>query len=180
MKVLYDLFPLLLFFIAYKFFGIYAATGVAIAASLIQLAYTWYSKKRVEFMQVTTTVLIVVFGSMTLYLHNPIFVKWKPSIINWILAAIFFLSHHFGGKPMVQRVLEEQVRMATPNWIKLSWSWITFFIVIGVANSYVIYHYTTDQWVNFKVFGLTGFSLIFAVYQATFITKHAEILTQEK
>lgn len=180
MKVLYDLFPLLLFFITYKFFGIYAATAVAIVASTLQLAYTWHKKKRIEFMQVTTTVLIVVFGGLTLYLHDVMFIKWKPSIINWVLASVFFISHYVGDKPMIKRILEEKISMPNEKWVKLSWIWIQFFMLVGAANCYVIYHFSTDQWVSFKVFGLTFFAIIFGIYQANFISKNATFIPANK
>jgi len=173
MKILYDLFPILLFFIAYKFFDIYVATAVAISAALLQLVITWFTRRGMDYLQLTTSVLIIVFGSMTLYFHNPLFIKLKPSIINWVLAIIFFGSHYFGKKPIVQQVLEGSVKMYPQHWLALSWRWILFFLAIGFANLYAFSHYTTDQWVNFKVFGLSIASIAFCIYQAYFIHKHS-------
>lgn len=178
MKLLYDLFPVLLFFIAYKFFGIYIATGVAIAASLLQIAYSALRKK-LEIMQIITGVIIVIFGTLTIALHNPIFIKWKPSIINWMFAIVFYVSKFFGDKTLLERIVGDKVNMPAIAWKKLNLMWIAFFFLTAVANIIVVYTFSTDIWVNFKVFGLMGLTFIFVFWQAFFISKNGTFIEEK-
>lgn len=172
MKMLYDLFPLLLFFAAYKFFGIYTATAVAIVASVLQLGFTWYKTKKFEIMQVITCVMIVVFGGLTLFLHNDMFIKWKPSVINWLFALVFLGTQLFGKKSLIEYLLADKVSMPKQVWRNLNYMWVGFFSFVGFANLYVVYHFSTDQWVNFKVFGVLGLTIAFGIMQAMYIAKH--------
>lgn len=179
MRMLYDLFPLLLFFVAYKFFDIYVATGVAIAASLAQVFYHRIRFKKFELMQVITCVIILVFGTMTLLLHNVIFIKWKPSVINWLFALVFFGTSFFGKKSLIKIILGDKVTMPEPVWQRLNSMWITFFLFVGFANLFVIYHFDTDAWVNFKVFGILGLTIVFGIIQAVYISRHAKFAAEE-
>lgn len=172
MKMIYDLFPLLLFFAAYKFFGIYTATAVAIVASVLQLGFTWYKTKKFEIMQVITCVMIVVFGGLTLILHNDLFIKWKPSVINWLFALVFLGTQLFGKKSLIEYLLADKVTMPKQVWRNLNYMWVGFFSFVGFANLYVVYHFSTDQWVNFKVFGVLGLTIAFGIMQAMYIAKH--------
>lgn len=175
MNIFFDLFPLLLFFLAYKFMGIYAATGVAIVASLIQVIYTRLKHKKFELIQVVTCVMILVFGGMTLLLHNPVFIKWKPTMINWILAIIFIGAQIFYKQPLLQHLLKNKVTAEIKVWNTLNMMWIGFFIVAGALNLFVAYTFDTDTWVNFKVFGMLGLTLVFGIIQAIYLSKHAHI-----
>lgn len=175
MNIFFDLFPLLFFFLAYKFMGIYAATAVAMVASLIQVSYTRIKYKKFELIQVVTCAMIFIFGGMTLILHNPIFIKWKPTIINWILALIFIGAQLFYKQPLLQHLLKNKVSAKQYVWCKLNSMWIIFFILIGAVNLFVAYTFDTDTWVNFKVFGVLGLTLIFGIIQAVYLSKHAEI-----
>jgi intracellular septation protein len=175
MNIFFDLFPLLLFFAAYKFMGIYAATCVAIVASLLQVMYTRIRYKKFELIQVVTCVMILVFGGMTLALHNPIFIKWKPTMINWILALVFLGSQLFNKQPLLQHLLKNKVTAESHVWRALSYMWIVFFIIVGALNLIVAYSFDMDTWVNFKVFGMLGLTLVFGIIQAFYLSKHAKI-----
>lgn len=174
MKLLFDLFPVILFFIAYKMYGIYTATAVIIVASALQIGYVYLRHKRVEKMHVITFALILVLGGLTLVLQDEAFIKWKPTIVNWGFALVFLGSHYIGQKPIVERMMGQAIRLPAQIWIRLSWLWIGFFILSGVVNLYVAYQYDTDTWVNFKLFGLMGMTLVFIVLQGLYISRYME------
>jgi intracellular septation protein len=187
MKFLYDLFPLLLFFAAFKFYDIYAATAVAIAASFAQVGYFWFRHHRVETMHVVTLAVIAVFGGLTLLLHDDTFIKWKPTLVYWILGALVLASQWFGSKTIVERMMSAQIALPVPVWKRLNLSWGVFFAALGALNIYVAFYYGLDLdaetrqgiWVNFKVFGLLGITLLFVVVQAFFMTKHMQDKPEE-
>lgn len=172
MKLLIDFFPIVLFFAAYKIYGIYIATGVAIAAAIVQVAYYWFKHHRVETMNLITLILIVVLGGATLLLHDEWFIKWKPTALNWVLALAFLLTQFIGKKPLVQRMLGSNITLPKPIWLRLNISWVIFFILTGAANLYVAYSFDTNTWVNFKLFGLMGLTLVFIVAQAIYMAPH--------
>lgn len=182
MKILFDFFPLLLFFGAYKFYDIYVATFVAIAASLIQVAWVWRTKKHFEPTHVVTLAVIVVFGGMTLLLRDDTFIKWKPTIVDWLFSVIIFGSHFFGKQTILQRLLGKQIRLPKYIWRNVNISWGLFFLFIGGLNLYVAFYFRTDLaadirtdfWVNFKVFGLLALTLVFTVIQMALIARHIE------
>jgi len=142
MKLLIDFFPVILFFVAYKLAGIYVATGVAIAASALQVGWFWIRHHKVENMHLVTLVLLVVFGGLTIALHDPIFVMWKPTIVNWLFAVAFLGSPLIGGKPLVERMMSHAVDVPSPIWTRLNLAWGLFFVLVGVANLYVVYVYS--------------------------------------
>ncbi len=172
MQILYDFFPILIFFIVYKFFGIYAATASAIIASFAQMVIFWIKHRKFEKLQVITFLLITVLGFTTIILHNPIFIKWKPTAINWVFALVFLSSHFIGKKTIVQYVMDKKITLPNEVWVKLNFSWVIFFIFVGALNLYVIYHYSTNAWVNFKLFGLLSISLVFALCQGIYLGRH--------
>ena len=182
MKFLYDLFPLLLFFAAFKYYDIYTATAVAIVASFVQVGLFWLKHRRFETMQVVTLGVIAVFGGMTLLLHDDTFIKWKPTLVYWILAILLFGSQWFGKKTAIERMLGAQIVVPDIIWKRLNLSWGFFFALLGVLNIYVAFYYGLDQdaetrrniWVNFKVFGLLGITLVFTMVQAFVMAKHIE------
>ncbi len=175
MKLLADFFPILLFFVAYKFFGIYIATVVAIGVAFLQLAYTGLRYRRLETMQVVTLVLLVVLGGATLWLHDDMFIKWKPTVINWLFGAAFLASEFVGKQPIIQRMMGGHVELPKAIWTKLNLSWVFFFTAMGFINLYVIYHFSTDIWVDFKLFGMLGLTILFVILQALYLAKHAKI-----
>jgi intracellular septation protein len=171
MKLLFDLFPVILFFIAFKTYDIYIATAVAIAASVIQISFVYFKNKKIDKMHIITLSLIIILGGATLILHDETFIKWKPSIVNWGFALAFFASHFIGKKPIIRRMLDEAIQLPSHAWNMLSNMWIVFFIFSGVANIYVAYNYDTDTWVNFKLFGLMGLTLVFIIIQGIYISR---------
>jgi len=172
MKLLFDFLPILLFFIAYKLYDIYIATLVAIVASLLQVLYFWLQHRRIEPMHLVTLLLIVVLGGATLWLQDERFIKWKPTLVNWLFALVFIGSHWIGDKPLVQRMLGSQLVLPAVIWQRLNLAWIAFFILSGVANLYVMSYFDTDIWVNFKLFGLLGMTVAFIIVQALWLARY--------
>ncbi len=181
MKFLYDLFPLLLFFAAFKFYDIYVATAVAIVASFVQVAVFWLKHRRFETMHLVTLGVIAVFGGLTLALHNDTFIKWKPTLVYWILGALT-LGSHLNRRTLIQRMLGTHVALPDTVWRRLNFVWGLFFAFLGALNLYVAFYYGLDldeaartaTWVNFKVFGLMGLTLAFVVVQAFYLARHVQ------
>ena len=174
MKFLYDFFPILLFFVAYKAFDIYVATGVAIAAAAVQTLVFRVRHGRFEKMHLITFFLLLVFGGLTLFLHDPLFIKWKPTVINWLFAVVFLGSHWIGDRPLVERMMGHAIKADRPVWMRLSWMWIAFFTGIGLVNLYVAYNFSEETWVNFKLFGMLGITLAFVVGQAFYLSRYVD------
>lgn len=174
MKLLFDLFPVVLFFIAYKMYDIYTATAVIIVATIVQVAYVYAKNRRVEKIHIITLVLILVLGGLTLVLQNEAFIKWKPTIVNWGFALVFLGSHYIGKKPIIRRMMDSAISLPDLIWIRLSIMWIAFFILSGVVNLYVAFNYDTDTWVDFKLFGLMGMTLVFIIIQGFYISRYLE------
>lgn len=171
MKFLFDLLPVLLFFAAYKLAGIYAATAIAIVATLAQIGWVRWRHGRVDKMLVASGVLIVVFGGMTLFLHDPTFIKWKPTVLYWLFAVVLAGGALFGRNP-IRAMLAEQITLPEPVWARLNLSWIAFFAIMGIANLYVAYAFSEETWVNFKLFGGMGAMLAFVLVQGLLISRH--------
>jgi len=172
MKFFTDFFPVLLFFIVFKFFGIYPATAAAIIAATASVAYSYFAHKKVDGLQWVTLIIITILGGATLLLHNELFIKWKPTVIEWAFALAFLGSGYFGKQNLTQRILSEQVTLPKQLWHRLNLSWVWFFTIMGALNIYVLYHYNTNTWVNFKMFGLLGCTITFVIGQTFFIAKH--------
>lgn len=174
MKLLADFFPIILFFVAYKLYDIYIATATAIGASVLQVGIHWYKHRNFDRMQIITLALIVVLGSATLLLHEEIYIKWKPSILNWLFGLLFLGSHFIGEKPLIRRLMEKNITLPGNIWSRLNASWAIFFTAMGFINLYVVYHFSTDTWVNFKLFGILGLTIVFVVIQAIYLTRHVD------
>lgn len=174
MKLLFDFFPIVLFFIIYKFFGIYNATAVAMIASVTQVVLYRLTFQKYEKMHLISLMIIMVLGGATLFFHNPWFIKWKPTGIYWLSALVFFGSGFIGSKPLIQKMMEANVQLTDKIWLRLNTAWAIFFIIMGALNLYVAYYYDTDAWVNFKLFGGVGFTLLFVLIQAFYLTKHMD------
>jgi intracellular septation protein len=172
MRLLFDFFPILLFFVAYKFYGIYVATAITMAASCLQVAVYWVKHRKFEPLHIITLILVVILGTTTLWLHNELYIKWKPTAIYWFFALFFLVSQFVGKKPVIQRLLGKQVQLPTLVWQKLNISWILFFIIMGTVNIYVLYHFSTNAWVNFKLFGTLAMTVVFMIIQAIYMSKH--------
>lgn len=176
MSFFYEIIPVFLFFIAFKVYGIYVATIVGIVSTLLQVIITRWWMKKWDRKQLITLAIFALFGGMTLYFHNPIFIKWKPTAVFWLFAIVILGSHLFTAKPLIQRMMENAVqeKATVPDsiWKKLNASWALFFICMGVLNLYVAYYYSNDVWVNFKFYGITSALLIFSVLQALYLARH--------
>ncbi|MBE0624275.1 MAG: septation protein A [Burkholderiales bacterium] len=174
MKFLFDLFPVILFFIAFKLQGIYVATGVAIAASFAQIGWLWLRGRKIDTMLWVSLAIIVVFGSATLLLHDETFIKWKPTVLYWLFASVLSVSALVFRKNLIRTMLGEQIQMPDPAWNRLNFSWVGFFACMGILNLYVAFNYPTDTWVNFKLFGGMGLMLAFVIGQGLFLAKYVE------
>lgn len=176
MQLFYEFIPVLLFFLAFKFYNIYVATIVGIVTTFLQVFITRIWLKKWDRKQLITLSVFVLFGGMTLYFHNPIFVKWKPTIVFWIFALVIFASQLFTAKPMMQRlmenVLEEKAIIPAYAWKRMNAMWAFFFLALGGLNLYIAYHFNNDTWVNFKFYGITGALLLFSVLQACYLMRH--------
>ncbi|MCR9191161.1 MAG: septation protein A [Gammaproteobacteria bacterium] len=173
MKLLFDFFPILLFFMAFKFFDIYYATAIAMAASVAQVVFFRLKYQRYEKLHLASMLLILVLGSATLFFHNPWFIKWKPTGIYWLSSLVFLGSNFIGSKPIIQKMMDGNVNLPLKIWKRLNYAWALYFACMGTLNIYVAYNYDTAVWVNFKLFGGAGFMLIFVLLQALYLTKHA-------
>ncbi len=186
MKFLFDLFPLILFFGAFKLYGIYAATLAAIIGSIVQVGMYWLKTRTFEKMHIITLVIILVMGGLTLFLKDDRFIKWKPTILYWIFSTIILGSQIIGKTTVMEKIMGKQIALPSPIWSKVNLSWGLFFLVVGFLNVYVAFYFggsditeqaRTDLWVNFKVFGLMALTLAFGIVQALIIAKH---VTPEK
>lgn len=177
LNFLYEFLPVLLFFIAFKVYGIYVATIVGIVISAIQLAASTAWNKTVDKKQLITLIIFVIFGGLTLYFHNPIFVKWKPTIIFWIFGTVLLVSHFIGKKPLMQRVLEsmleDKIKPPSIVWARLNLAWTAFLILLGAINIYIAYHFSTETWVNFKFYGILGLLFLFNLLQFFYLARHS-------
>lgn len=172
MKLLFDLFPLLLFFGAYKFADLYVATGVAMAASVLQIIWLVVRRKKIEPMHWINLTIIVVFGGATLFLHNDLFIKWKPTVLYWLFAVVLLGGQWLFKKNLMRSMLGAQIQLPDPIWNRLNTAWAIFFAVVGCVNLYVAYNWPTETWVTFKVFGIFGLLLAFVVIQSIYLGKH--------
>lgn len=172
MKLLFDFFPIVLFFIGYKLFGIYTATLIAIIASFVQVIFYRLVYHRFEKMQIISLAIVTVLGGATLFFHDPVFIKWKPTGIYWLAALLFVLSPLLIKRPLIQKIMEKNIQLPTKIWYRLNYLWALFFIIMGSANVYVAYYYSLDAWVNFKLFGCLGLTLLFVFLQAFYLAKH--------
>lgn len=213
MKLLFDFFPVVLFLVTYKLTDIYVATMVIIAASVVQVGVHWLMHRRIEKMHLVSLLLFLVLGGLTLYLRDKRFIMWKPTMINWLFAAAFLATAFVGAKPLIQRMLGSQLDMPDPQWRKLNYAWVLFFIVAGAVNLVFAQRYITAQqalvaqmpqiteeqlteldcsagfdpdivpfcetaqqrestWVNVKVFGLLGLTVLFIIGQTVFLMRH--------
>jgi intracellular septation protein len=185
MKFLIDFFPIAIFFIAFKVFDIYVATAVAIGATLVQIAYLKKVHGRVEIMQWVSLGVIVVFGGATLIFHDNTFIKWKPTVLYWLMASALLIGRLVFKRNLMKSFMGEQLTLPEHAWGVLLISWVSFLSIMGVINLYVAYNYDLDTWVNFKLFGSMGLMMVFAILQGIYLAsyvkdeKSEDPLTQE-
>ncbi|MEI6730200.1 MAG: septation protein A, partial [Pseudomonadota bacterium] len=165
------IFPIAIFFVAYKFFGIRTATFAIIITTLISLAIIYRIEKRIAIAPLVTGIVVTIFGGLTIWFNNEMFLKLKPTIVNLIFSVILIIGY-FMKKGLIKHILGAAFNLSEENWRILSLRWGIFFLAMALLNEYVWRNYTTDIWVNFKVFGLIGITMIFALTQSPFIVKH--------
>ena len=183
MKFLFDFFPLVAFLIAFyipedREQGVYLGVQVMIVATLIQIIAYWLFTRKFEKMHVITLILTVVLGGATLLLKDVRFFKWKPTAVNWIFALVFIGSQFIGKKPIIRRMMDHAISVPDEIWTKLNLAWAGFFIFAGTINLYVAYNFSTEFWVNFKVYGLLGLTFIFAIAQALYMSRFIKELKE--
>lgn len=200
MKFLYDFFPVILFFLVYKLYpglspefvtginavlplaltpgeshdAIFLATAAAILASFVQVGGYWLRRRRFENTHLMSLALISVFGGATLALRDPVFIMWKPTLLNWGLGLALLATHFIGEKPAMERLMGHAVSVPRPVWRRVNLAWIGFFLVTGLANLYVAFHFSEAFWVNFKLFGTMGMTLVFIVAQSLYLARFME------
>jgi intracellular septation protein len=184
-KQFIDFIPLLLFFIVFKLDprtvefagqsielgGIFSATGVLIASSVVVYGTLFAVQKRLEKGQWLTLAACLLFGGMTLAFHSETFLKWKAPVVNWLFALGFAGSHWIGDKLLIQRMMGHAISLPAPVWRNLNLAWIAFFLIAGSANLFVAFTFQSI-WVDFKVFGSLGMTLLFLVGQGIYLSRH--------
>ena len=172
MKFLFDLFPVILFFIAFKFFGIYTATAVAIGATIAQIIYSKLRHGKVDNMLLISGVIITVFGGATLLLKDPTFIQWKPTVLYWLFSLTLLGAQFIFKKNPIRSFMDKQISLPNNVWARLNLAWALLFIALGILNLYVAFNYSQDIWVDFKLFGITGIMFIFIVIQTFVLSKY--------
>ncbi|MEO5763756.1 MAG: septation protein A [Casimicrobiaceae bacterium] len=170
MQLLADYFPLLLFFVAFKWQGIYVATGVAIAASVAQLAW-FHWRGKTSAVHWLSFAIIVIFGGATLLLQDETFIKWKPTVLYLLFGLVLAIGKVAFRRDLLSALIKD-VTLPAGVWTRLTWSWVAFFALMAFANWYVAFHFPLDTWVNFKVWGGIGLFLLFALGQGLVLARY--------
>jgi intracellular septation protein len=171
MQFLADYFPLLLFFVAFKLWDIYVATAVAIVASVVQIAYFRWQRGKVQAVHWLSLAIIATFGGATLLLHDETFIKWKPTVLYWLFAAILGVGRLAFRRNLIAALMKD---MTLPDsiWARVTWMWVAFLLGMGAANLYVASHFSTSAWVNFKVWGAIGLFFLLGVATVASVARH--------
>ena len=201
MKLLFDFLPVILFFGMYKYAEnhkdwaaaaatdwlgfmvlggqvgvkeapVLLATVVVILATAAQIAWLLLRRRKVDAMLWVSLGLVVVLGGATIWFHSETFIKWKPSVLYWVMGVTFWASHTLFNKNLLQVLMGHQIDLPAPVWQRLNFAWVAFFGVMGLLNIYVAYSFSTDTWVNFKLFGGLGLMLLFMVGQGFYLSRH--------
>ena len=206
MKLLFDLLPVILFFAAFKLAGAYPqqslalagttlgwmigdgsvpadqapillATAVAIVASLLQVGLLLARGRKVDTMLWVSLAVIVVFGGATIWFHDETFIKWKPSILYWLFGATLLGGQLIWKRNLLQSLLGTQLEVPAAVWQRMLWAWIVFFALMGAVNLAVAFTVSTDTWVNFKLFGLFGLTMVFTLGIGVYLARHMKEAT---
>ena len=200
MKFLFDLFPVIVFFAAYKFAGggdkgggctvtpdtpitqdpILLATGLAILATLLQVSWLLVRRKKVDGMLWVSLVIVTLFGGATLVFRDPTFIQWKPTILYWAFSLVFLASPFFLGKTLIQTMLQDKISLPEKIWGRLNASWILFFLFMGAVNLAAVHNLSCNAWVNFKFYGFTALMLAFVFAQSVMLAKHVEATEESR
>ena len=176
MQLLFDFLPVIAFFVAYMLTkNIFVATGVIIAATVVQVVVYWFWKRRVNPLHLVSAGLILVLGTLTIALRNPLFIMWKVTVVNWLFAAAFIASQWmFGGRPIIQRLLTStgsQLELEAAQWRRLNLAWATFFVFLGTVNLIIFQYFEEQTWVYFKMYGVLGLTAVFVLLQGLWIVR---------
>lgn len=201
MKFLFDLFPVILFFGVFKWgegnaqaaqavgqqylsglvsggevtlaqAPILLATAIAIVATIVQIGWLLLRGKKVDTTLWLSLAIIVVFGGATIHFHNETFIKWKPTVLYWCFATALLFSQIVLKKNLIRTMMEKQMSLPDGIWRRVNLSWVVFFLTMGLLNLYVAFNFSTDSWVNFKLFGSMGLMLVFIVVQSLMLSKY--------
>jgi intracellular septation protein len=172
MQVLVDFLPVIIFFVAYKLYGMYVATAAIMISMTVQIGLQWIIKRTVNKMLLASGVLVLIFGAITIALRNPLFIQWKPTIVNWLFAIAFLGSRYIGPKTLSQRMMEHAIELPATMWRRLNLMWAGNFTFLGLANIYVVYNFSEATWVNFKLYGMLGLTLLMALIQGIWIARY--------
>lgn len=173
MAFLFDFFPVLLFFAIYKWQGFFVATAVFMVAAVMQIGLYWLKHRQFKQMHLISTALVLVFGGLTLWLQDEQFLKWKVTAVYILFAIGFGLIARFGERrTVVERLMGEELKLPPQAWQKLNGLWIGFFLLLALLNLYIMFNFDTDTWVNFKLYGVMGMTLLFAIVQGIYIMRH--------
>ncbi len=182
-KLLFDFLPIAIFFAVYKYSGdIITATAILIPATIAQVLYVYWRTGKVEKMLLVTLALVVILGGATVIFENKAFLQWKPTVVNWLFGVAFLGSEFIGQKNILKRMMGSQIELPIAIWRRLNLMWVTFFIFIGAVNLYVAFsgHYSEAQWVNFKLFGMLGMTLVFVILQGFYLARHMDPIPLEE
>ncbi|MCH8621699.1 septation protein A [Undibacterium sp. TS12] len=203
MKFLFDMFPVLLFFITFKWgernvttaqslvsdylsgivsggattaelAPILLATAVTLVASILQIGYLLVSRKKVDAMLWISFIIIMVFGGATLYFQSEAFIKWKPTVLYWCYCGAFALAQFVFRTNLIQAAMGSQIKLPAPVWTRLSYAWMIYFLAMGIINLYVAYNFSTDTWANFKLIAVVAIMPAFVIIQSLFLAKYME------
>jgi len=171
MKILIEFLPIVIFFVAFKAFDIYVATTTAMVVALLQVIYDRIWLRRWVNSHLLTFAVIGIFGGATLLLQDEVYIKWKPTVINGLFALAFLASQFVGKRTLVERMLGKQIDLPATHWLRLNLAWVLFFAFCGLLNIYVMRNFDTETWVNFKLFGLLGLTILFIVAQTLYVSR---------
>ena len=182
MKLLFDFFPVIFFYITFNVFkgpegeiqAMIYATAILMAATVAQVAINWFKNRKIENIHIVVLILALIFGSATIYFQDKAYLIWKVTIVNWLFAVVFFGSHFIGHSPIVKRMMQKTVELPELVWSRLSYMWIVFFIALGIINLIVAKNVDFDTWVDFKLFGMLGLTVVFVVIQTIYLSRHVK------
>jgi intracellular septation protein len=170
MQLLLDYIPIVIFIAAYFYEDIFFATAVLMGVMPVILLLQWLMTRKLNRIYAASTVLVLVLGSATLYFRDADFIYWKPTVLNWAIALVFLGSQWIGERTIVQRMLGGAADLARNQWTRLNLIWVGFFTAVGAINLYVAYNFSEEFWVNFKLFGMLGLTVVFVVIQSLWLT----------
>ena len=172
MKQFFEFIPLIIFFAVYKMVDIYAATASLMISMGLILVYNYFKNHKVEKMQLITFIMVLVFGGLTLFLHDDTFIKWKVTVVYALFSVALLVSQFYIKKPIIKQMLGKELTLPERVWNNLNTAWALFFAILGGLNLYVAFNLPQEIWVNFKVFGLLGATLVFTILSGVYLYKY--------